>query len=489
MRARTFFALLLLSLMPLPDALAADAAVPDTASGSTEQIPPADSRKTWSVAFTAFSVESLPAERRYFAYSIPLLLRDRLSGLTTHTFSPAERDLYRSLVISKELAPIYKSLQQQRSARDEAALAAGGASAAQEKQLATLLSRIRWLESLDPSVIDVAEEKPLAFKDGTAAGKLFDAPLYSFYQYAMDKDVDLLVGGTVTEIEGYLLVDLWAFAPAREAVVYSYREAAGPEEIYSSLDAAVKGLTGVVLGRDWSALSVNPDPPNSVVVIDGVSMGAGKVNAAYLAPGSREIKVTAPGYAPDTRTVELAPFAEKTIDVSLVKQERPMMTISSTPPGADVYLDSVWKGKTPLSMETPAEQSRIQLGLGGYYDLPLSIGPDSAPALSLVMEPDTGSRTAVQDKARDDFYFAFGFFALSLPIPFFCNSSYLDSRAELDRLMAFPADTSAAQARVILVGNVSFYSYLGSTAISASLFTWMIVNLVRYIMVVDKTAG
>jgi hypothetical protein len=177
------------------------------------------------------------------------------------------------------------------------------------------------------------------------------------------------------------------------------------------------------------------------------------------------------------------------VDVSLVKQARPMMKIETSPPGADVYLDSVWKGKTPLTLETPAERTRVQLGLEGFYDLPLSIGPGTAPEISLILQPDVGSRVEIQQKARDDFYTAFGFFAVSLPIPLFCNSFYLDCAAELQRLIYSPGDTSAAQANTVLAGNIFYYSSLGSAAISASLFTWMVVNLVRYIIVSDRTGG
>ena len=453
---------------------------------AADQVLPKDTRAAWSVAFSAFTADSLPPEQRYLTFSVPLLIRDQLSGLASHSFSEEERVLYRSLVVKKELSPLYQSLQQLRRTRDETALAKPGSQAAAdaEKALQAVLDRIQWLEALDSSRIEMTDEKPIVFKEGTATGKLFDSPQYSPYQFAIQNDVDLLVGGTVRSVESYVLVDLWAFEPAREAVVFSFRDAASPEGIYASLDEAVKGLIGVILGKEWSSLSVVPDPPESVISIDGKSMGAGRVQSAYLAPGERIVRVTAPGYAEETRTVAIEPYGEQLITVSLVKQERPMLSIDSTPLGADVYLDSVWKGKTPLSLETPAVRSRIQLGLDGFYDLPISIGPGSSREISLVLTPDIGSRIKIQEKARDDFYFAFGFFALSLPIPLFCSSFANDYSAEYFRLTDPGAKADAA-----LASNIFYYSYLGGTALSASLLGWMIVNLVRYIIASDRSTG
>jgi hypothetical protein len=453
------------------------------AAEGTPQTPPKDTRAAWSVAFTAFSANSLPPERRYLAFSVPLLVRDGLSGLTTHFFNEEERALNRALIVKKELGPLYQGLQQLRRTRDEAALAKGKAAEDAEKSLQAALDRIRWLESLDLSLIEMAEEKPVVFKEGTATGKLFDSPQYSPYQFAIQNDVDLLVGGTVSAVESYVLVELWAFEPSRESVVYSFRDAASPEGIYEALDTAVKGLIGVILGREWASLSVIPDPPGSIVSIDGKSMGAGRVQAAYVAPGQRRITVEAAGFEGDTRTVELAAYAEEVVTVGLVKNPMPMISFTSSPPGADVYLDSVWKGKTPLSLETPAIRSRVLLGLEGYYDLPISVEPGSPVEIALELQPDIGSRVKLQEKARDDFYFAFGFFALSLPIPLFCNAYYIDYAVEAQRLT-----NPAAASEALMTSDIFRYSYYGSAAASASLFAWMIVNLVNYILASERAA-
>ncbi len=459
------------------------AGIPGAAEEKKEPPLPKDARKAWNVAFTAFTAESLPAERAYLAFSVPLLVRDRLAGLTVHRFSDQERALHRALVVKKELGALYQGLQQLRRARDEAALAGGKAAADAEKSLQDAMERIQWLEALDASRIEMPEEKPVVFKEGTATGKLFEAPQYSPYQFAVQNDLDLLVSGTVKSAEEYVLVDLWAFDPAREAVVYRFRDAAGPEDIYDALDSAARGLIGVILGREWASLTVVPEPPDAIVSIDGKSMGSGSVQAEYVAPGQRTVTVASPGYEDSSQTLELAAMEEKAINVRLTKKPAAMLTITSTPPGADIYLDSVWKGKTPLSLETPAVRSRILLGLDGYYDLPISIGPGSPAEIPLVLLPDVGSRIKLQEKARDDFYFAFGFFCLSLPIPLFCSSLSTDFMAEAGRLT-----NPTAIGQATLTSDVLGYTGYGGIAVSASLFTWTVFELIDYITATQNAA-
>ncbi len=455
---------------------------------SGRQTAPLDARKNWAVAFTSLTGEGLTPDESYLAFSVPLLLKDRVSALSDHSFPPEELAAYQKSVIIKELRGLYQGLAQLRQQRDESLFAVPQdpkAVADSEKRLSDALERIHWLEALDPAEIKVEKAKPVQFKEGTGVGKLFDAPQYSLYQYALEQDADLLIGGTVRQIEGYILVDLWAYEPVQEQTVYTFRDAAQPERIYESLGEAAKGLVGVILGRQWASLTLVPDPPDSLTTIDGKSMGAGRVQSAYLEPGAREIRVSAPGYKEEVRTVDLAPLEEQTLSIQLEKENRPNLTLSTNPPGADVYLDSIWIGKTPLTLELPAERTRVQLGLAGFYDVPFSIGPSSPPQLSFDLQKDIGSLQEFQKKARDDFYTAFGFFLLSLPIPFF---SYTFSASYARAYAQQPAGSTAAQNSVNTY-YIFYYSYFAGIGLSASLATWMIIDLIHYITVANRTAG
>jgi hypothetical protein len=445
------------------------------------------------VAFSALSAAGVSPENAYLAFSIPLLLRDRVSALPSHTFSDDDREMYASVVATRELRTASQALVKTRQDRDALLFASPppGADAvgAAQARLKAAADRCDFLRFLDPSEVPFPEEKPLAFKDGTGAGKLFDAPRYSPLAFAHSQDVDLLVGGSIREVQGYMILDLWAYEPAREANLFTFRDAARREGLYQSLEEAAAGLTGAILGRQWAALTVVPDPPESVTEVDGKTVGAGRITSLYLTPGTREIRLSAPGFEEKTLTVELSPSEEKTVTVSLEKTSAQSITLTSEPPGADVYADSIWTGKTPLTLSRPAGRERVQVVSQGFYDLPLSVGPASPQEITVTLQPDKGSREARQRQARDAFYTSFAWFLVSLPIPFFCYSLAVDEAQEIRNLQASPANTLPAQETAYSTGNAYYYTYLGGMGLSGSLLVWMIINLVTYVTASTRTAG
>ncbi len=481
---------LILPLMLLPLCFASAQAPSDSRESTAipEKEIPKDKREKWTVAFCAFNSKALSAEDGYLASSVPLLLKDGVSALRMHAYTEEEKLAYRKSIIAHELRDLYQSAAQLRNDRDGYLFSASLESQAfveAEKKLQSALDRIDRLSALDPREVKLEDEKPVLIKEGTGVGKLFDAPVYSRHQFAIEQDVELLVGGALSEVQGYVVIDLWAYRPVGEKSVYVFHDAARRESIYASLSVALKGLVGTILGKQWASLTVVPDPPQSVISIDGKSMGAGRLQSAYVEPGTREIRALAPGCREAVQEVTLLPSEEKTVSIALEKEANQSMTLSSEPPGADVYLNSVWMGKTPLLLDAPSERSRVQLNMAGFYDLPFSTGPSSPPQITMALQPDVGSRDELQKKARDKFYLSFAFFALSLPIPIFSASIAQDY--ELVWLRSPEGSWEKSHAKDMYDGwTLSRYA---GTGLSASFFAWMVVNLINYISVSNRSAG
>ena len=132
-------------------------------------------------------------------------------------------------------------------------------------------------------------------------------------------------------------------------------------------------------------------------------------------------------------------------------------------------------------------RSRGVLSLTGFYDFPFSIGLDSPPQLSFSLEPDLGARDAAQKKARDQFYTSFAWFAVSVSLPLFCSAFKVDYEA---RELFYTQNSMPTEAAAAKVGAQTFLAgYVGGLAISASLFTWMVIRIVHYISVSNRTAG
>jgi hypothetical protein len=271
-------------------------------------------------------------------------------------------------------------------------------------------------------------------------------------------------------------------------MIVSAREAAGREDLYTSLSGVGTELIGAILGREWSILAFRPTPARASLSVDGALVASGVSPRLYLTPGQHVMRVSAPGYGDETRTVVLEPGKEASLAVDLQIEHTGTVEVASVPPGAALYLDSVLQGTTPLSVQVPAERSRGVLSLGGFYDLPFSLGVDSKPQLSFSLQKDIGSRDTLQKKARDDFYALFGWFAVSIPLPLISYGLYIDYRVQYLDLSIIPGMESQAAAAA-LRSNVFFGGYYAGLAISASLFTWMVFRIIHYVTVSNWTAG
>ena len=129
---------------------------------------------------------------------------------------------------------------------------------------------------MDISRVKVADQKPLLVKEGSGAGKLFDAPQVPAAVFCARQGLDLLIGGTIREVEGYILLDAWAYDALRAEMVFTSRDANLREEIYASLPGFGRQLSGLFLGRPWASIAFAPDPPDSSLFIDDKLVATGK---------------------------------------------------------------------------------------------------------------------------------------------------------------------------------------------------------------------
>ena len=449
---------------------------------------PKDSSTSWRVGICVFSSSGLSADNTYLPYSLPLLLKNELAGLTSHEYSDDQLGQARRALIASEATAAEKAMTAARRDRDALLFSetprGSAAWAAADKRISDAVLRLAYLGALQPGLIDVKERKPVVVVEGTGAGKLLAVPTVPPPVFCAQQGLDLLVGGSVEEVQGYLLLDVWAFDPLYGGNTFTARNAASRDELYSSVPVFGREIARTILGRAWAQVAFAPDPPEASLYVDGSLAASGATPVMYLAPGSHEIRLSAPGYRDVTRTVELPAEQETRITESLAKVVEGTIAIASDPPGADFYLDSYWQGKTPLEVTRPPVRSRAVLSLKGFYDAPFSLEPSSPPEVSLQLQKDVGPRDLARKKARDDFYTSLGIFALSLPIPAFAYGFSIDF---LLKGIDLPAGPAADQA--VLTGNIFQGVYYVGVAVSAALFTWMVTRIVHYVRTANEIAN
>jgi hypothetical protein len=464
------------SLLAAPGAAGA-AQIPAPASGAKPDLTaPKDKDSAWLIGFSVFTAEGLSTENAYLAYSLPLLLKDAASALAEHALTDEERNLVARAAVDRELAAADAAITAARNDRSALAFsdvpATDASRAAADARVAAALARRDYLAALDPALVEVPAAKPVKVKEGSGAGLLLDAPSVPQDAYCARQGVEMLIGGSLREVQGYLLLDVWAYDAIRAKIVYSWRNAAQRDELYGSVGSLSRELASAILGRAWSLVVFSPTPKQAALFVDGNLVVTGASPGLYLSPGFHDVRISAAGYADSIRQVTFEEGAETRVEDVLLQSIPGTIAVSTDPPGADLYVDSVWKGKTPLVMDIPAVRSRGLLMLDGYYDRTLSVSPSSPATLSYSLQMDTGPLDAQQKRARDEFYASFAWFALSMPIPLFS--------------IAFQNDYAAWAyvPAVIFTGT-----YYAGVAISVGLFSWMVSRIIHYVIVSNGTAG
>ena len=113
-------------------------------------------------------------------------------------------------------------------------------------------------------------------------------------------------------------------------------------------------------------LSINVDPVGAKVYINGDYKGASPLNIS-LKGGKYKLKISMEGFKDYTSDITIASGKTKTISFSLLSSLG-TLNISSTPSYASVYINSVYKGTTPLTLSLPEGSFKIVLKKDCYTD-------------------------------------------------------------------------------------------------------------------------
>ena len=468
-----------------------EALIPSDTYSSYLRIPN-DMRSNWTVGFSALTPKGLSGEHGYLVHSIPMLLMQELRSLGIHTYTQEESEVYRRQIKEVRIRSYRKELVDIQQKEDELFFKQDTQSYTQANALkevreykvrkAAILDAIEWLEKIDIASIVLAPEKPLAFKEGSfkegqEKTSLLDPPRFSYKSFSEKEEIDILVWGTVEEVQGYLYIKIHAYNAILDREVYVFENAGSAEDLHDSLPVAADGLAEPILGRKWARLTVIPTPTGSAVVIDHRLRGTGRVLGKYLRPGAVHVEVRFPGYLTEAKVYDLAPFEEQTVEIALVEQESRKVALNTHPEGADVYLDSRWQGKTPLTVDLLYPNHRLLIKKEGYRDLSYEIDRTVPDFLSFSLKKRILDETKWLAKKRDSFYTALGIWALSLPFPIFLYGSAVDSANAVARAVP-ETDQYRKYYRQM---EITYFGYWITLFASVSLFVKMFANFFEYV--------
>ncbi len=464
------------------------AAIPALARATPEAPPLRDDRPVWRIGVLPFAATDLEPEDAWLARSIPLLMLETLSPLGEHRLSDAERNARRVRVLEAAQAEAGRALAEETRTRDRLLLAdlsddvRADRREAASRRVADARRALDRVMAMEAGAVIVPLTRPIEFFRGGA--ELMPAGL-TRGQAASQHDLDLILSGSVDRLDReFLVVEIAAYSVAREREVYRDLEVIALDDIAPLVEAMVERVAETVLGRSWAHLTVTTNTPEAALLVDGALVGFGTATSRFLEPGPRRVVVSYESVQRE-ETVVLLPGSAERIEVVLAPPRSGQIAVESEPPGADVYVDSVWQGRTPVELNRPHHTATVLLQREGSLDSRFTIGPQTPDRVVRDLASDIIGWTEQTTAARDRFYRALGFFVVSLPAPIILNGVY----ENLSILYASGTPTGLSDResdRLLATANTVYWGYWASVGVSSGLFANLVVQLVRYIRTAES---
>jgi len=126
----------------------------------------------------------------------------------------------------------------------------------------------------------------------------------------------------------------------------------------------------------YATVSITSNPPGADVYGDGVYIGqtsaSHPLTFTQVEPGIHTILISKSGYRDYTATTTVVAGRDYNVDVTLSAVPNPTtgsVSVTSSPSGAEVYLDNIFRGLTPVTLDSLDPGSyTVLLRLPGYSD-------------------------------------------------------------------------------------------------------------------------
>lgn len=397
-------------------------------SDMTKQVPKLE--KSESVIYICdVDVSQMPAELQIAGGRIRSALIQTLTQIKERTRSSVETERYKETLWQEQKNAAAKALAEARTNRDMLFFK-GYSKQKYELELAKITATITDLEKKYTHVMEqapvITEKARLVMHKDMESGNVVPAPeRETWKKFCLDRNIDLLITSSLRELFGRWVLSYSIYRSVDDRVLYSDTVAFAPEELETVLPNIASVLYQGLSGGPPGAIKISAQPDSAAIVVHEAVAGRGTSPILEGPPGELSISVTHPGYYPISFTLERTSYELRTASISLSPMALHVFEIMS-PNEAPlaVYIDGEYRGKTPFAVELPR----------GFYSLYLvkDMDGNEQESIPIILETQTGTLPIpdqyVQfrgekpvEKARKQFYGAFGRFWIALPIAFLLN--------------------------------------------------------------------
>ena len=189
------------------------------------------------------------------------------------------------------------------------------------------------------------------------------------------ESLDILIWGAIEQLDEYLALDIGVYERAIDATTF-YSTAGSRENIGIRIGEIAAEIISVVYGDEWGSLKVEAPDAQSRIWLDSKYLGRGSRFVDFVPAGAHTVRVEAPGYKPAEFKIVVENMAVASLVAVPGDVQTSQIRILTNPPGALTYVGSIWRGRTPVELETPREPMQARITIDGYNEYQLSIGTD-----------------------------------------------------------------------------------------------------------------
>jgi len=182
-----------------------------------------------------------------------------------------------------------------------------------------------------------------------------------------------------------------------------YRSRSKDVRAYAGSTSSVDEILELIPSPGY--ISVSSSPSGAYIKsLDGISYGGAlktPCTVPNVKPGTHVIELALPGYQDWSTSVQVNPGETSSVSATLTPKTTPAtgtISVSSSPSGANMYLDNSYKGITPLTIpDVSTGTHTIKVTLAGYQDWSTSVQVASGETLpvpaSLTQSPTPTPKT------------------------------------------------------------------------------------------------
>ena len=166
--------------------------------------------------------------------------------------------------------------------------------------------------------------------------------------------IDFLFYGEIEKVENYYFINLYVYSSLLKKRVDSISYVAENSNISERTMEKLKLILPKIFLINYAALSVNTEDENIQIYLDDDYIGRKNVNIDYIVPGNYIVTLKKDGYKDFHENVKLDSFDDKKIKLEITEKEnQQVINFYIEPLGTQIFLNSVYQGKTPFKKALP----------------------------------------------------------------------------------------------------------------------------------------